>query len=217
MKPTSVVTVLFVGILLVGFSGEAMSRLPAEGPIVMEGRLNCPYISSSGGRIFLQITLTTRDFVLPERRPMNLCVVLDRSGSMADEGKITYAKKALYALIDQLTERDILSIVIYDHVVEVLSSAKRVGNKAALKRLIERIEPRGNTNLGGGMIEGFRQVERQFDRAYVNRVVLLSDGLANQGITDSWELNRIAGKYRSRFISLTTMGGWGSVWITTKI
>lgn len=206
MKTTFAAGVMLISILVLRFSGVAMSRLPAEGSVTLDGRLNYPYVSNSGGRIFLQIALTAGSFTLTERRPMNLCVVLDRSGSMAGEGKITYAKKALYALIDQLTTRDILSIVIYDDVVEVLSEARHVRNKMALKRLIERIEPRGSTNLGGGMMEGFRQVDRHFDREFVNRVVLLSDGLANQGIVDPTELNRIARRYRSRSISLTTMG-----------
>lgn len=206
MKATFSVALMVASILVLGFSGEAMSRPPSDGAITLEGRLNYPYLSSSGGKVFMQIALTTRGFRLPERRPMNVCVVLDRSGSMADEGKITYAKKALYTLIDQLTSRDILSIVIYDDVIEVLSDARHVRNKRALKRLIERIEPRGSTNLGGGMVEGFHQVDQHFDREYVNRVVLLSDGLANQGITDPRELNRIAREYRTRSISLTTMG-----------
>jgi len=206
MKTTFAVGVLLMSIFVLGFSGIAMSPPPGDGEIRLEGKVNYPYVSNAGGRVFLHITLTTRGFQVSGRRATNLCVVLDRSGSMAGEGKITYAKKALHALIDQLTSNDILSIVIYDDVVDILSEAKHVRNKSALKRLIERIEPRGSTNLGGGMIEGFRQVERHFDSEYVNRVVLLSDGLANQGITDPVELNRIARRYRSRSISLTTMG-----------
>lgn len=206
MKTTFAISVLLMSIFILGFSGIAMSRSPGDAVIALEGKLNYPYVSNAGGRVFLQITLTTRGFQVAGRRPMNLCVVLDRSGSMAAEGKITYAKKALYALIDQLTSNDILSIVIYDDVVDILSEARHVRNKSALKRLIERIEPRGSTNLGGGMVEGFRQVGRHFDKEYVNRVVLLSDGLANQGVVDPTELNRIARKYRSRSISLTAMG-----------
>ncbi|MEK9136008.1 MAG: VWA domain-containing protein, partial [Bacteroidota bacterium] len=79
-------------------------------------------------------------------------------------------------------------------------------SKASLRRLVEGIYPRGSTNLGGGMIEGFRQAERNLKKEYVNRVILLSDGLANQGITDPDELNRIARRHRTKSISLTTMG-----------
>lgn len=116
------------------------------------------------------------------------------------------AKAALRALIDQLRSDDILSIVIYDDVVEVLRSACRVGNKEEVRRLVDEVYPRGWTNLGGGMIEGFRQAERNLGREFVNRVILLSDGLANQGITDPGELTRIVRRFRSRSISLTTVG-----------
>jgi Ca-activated chloride channel family protein len=174
--------------------------------ITIDGRLNCPYVSFNGGKVYLQVAITAAGMESPRRRPMNLSVVLDRSGSMADEGKIEYAKRALYALIDQLREEDVFSIVIYDNVIQILRPAQRVCDKRELKRLVEQVYPRGTTNLGGGMMEGLRQVERNLDKEYVNRVILLSDGLANQGITDPSELQRIAGRYRARSISLTTMG-----------
>lgn len=180
---------------------------PREHPsIVLCGKLNCPYVSTSGGMIYLQISLSTSDVARPDRRPMNIAVVLDRSGSMADEHKIEYAKQALLRLTDQLTSQDIFSLVIYDDVIEVPFHAGCIESKAALRRLVDGIYPRGSTNLGGGMTEGFRQVERNLGKEYVNRVILLSDGLANRGMTDPYELSLIARKYRERSISLTTMG-----------
>jgi len=155
---------------------------------------------------YLQVSVTTPGEQPALRRPMNLAIVLDRSGSMAEDGKIENAKRALYSLIDQLTSEDLVSIVSYDDVINVLCETQRAVNKAHLKSLVEGIFPRGSTNLGGGMVEGFRQVGRNASKEFVNRVILLSDGLANQGITDSHELDRIAQQYRSRSISLSTMG-----------
>lgn len=180
-----------------------------EKAITIDGKLNCPYISASGGKAYLQIFLTTREIVRREndRRPMNISVVLDRSGSMADEGKMDFAKAAVNKLIDQLNSEDIFSLVVYDDVIDVFRSTSRVGgNRNNLKEIVNSVYPRNSTNLGGGMIEGLRQVERNLGREYVNRVILLSDGLANQGITDPRELNRIARQFRSKSISLTTMG-----------
>lgn len=179
-----------------------------QNAITIDGKLNCPYISTSGGTAYLQIYVTTPDDIRRgnDRRPMNISVVLDRSGSMSDEGKMDFAKAALNKLIDQLYPEDVFSLVVYDDVVDVLRSASKVGNKHNLKRLVSEVYPRNSTNLGGGMIEGLRQVERNIGREYVNRVILLSDGLANQGITDTRELNKIARRYRSKSISLTTMG-----------
>ncbi|MCK5573872.1 MAG: VWA domain-containing protein, partial [Bacteroidetes bacterium] len=93
--------------------------------------------------------------------------------------------------------------------VEVLRSSSKVRNKVALRHLIDEVYPRGWTNLGGGMIEGFRQAEIHAREDYVNRVILLSDGLANRGITSPYRLKEIAREYRHESISLSTIGvGW---------
>jgi Ca-activated chloride channel family protein len=154
------------------------------------------------------MSLDVRDFPLPARsyQPMNIAVVLDRSGSMADQHKIDYAKESICALVDRLSTNDYLSIVMYDDKIETLLPTQRVKDKSFIKRLVQNVYPRGSTNLGGGMEEGFRQIERNFSREYVNRVILLSDGLANQGITDPVQLDGIAAQYRSRSISLSTIG-----------
>jgi len=206
MKPFVVASLIAVVCFFAVPAAMSHDITLSPGGIVLDGKLNCPYISHRGGRVFLQLSITTPNIGTTKRRPMNLSVVLDRSGSMGDESKMEQAKKALYSLIDQLHNEDILSLVIYDDVIEVLKSAGRVGNKSELKRLIQRVHPRGSTNLGGGMVEGFRQAERFANREYSNRVILLSDGLANTGITDSRELGRIARRYRSKSITLTSMG-----------
>ncbi|MBI5473481.1 MAG: VWA domain-containing protein [Ignavibacteriae bacterium] len=200
---------LIIVLLLVATFGAAAMSFPERNPrITIDGTLNCPYISTDGGTVYLQISIKTSEMLRPDRarRPMNIAVVLDRSGSMADERKMDYAKSALSKLIDQLGSEDLFSLVVYDDVVDVLRSASRVGNKRDVKRLISDIYPRNSTNLGGGMMEGLQQAERNLGKAYVNRVILISDGLANQGITNPAELNSIARRYRNKSISLTTMG-----------
>lgn len=198
---------LAVGFLAFLFIASVSTCKNAQQSIVLQTRLNTPTISMNGGIAYLQVTVTTPPDGLPRRRPLNISVVLDRSGSMGDEAKMDYAKQALRTLVDQLRSDDILSIVIYDDVIDVLRPSCPVGrDKYSIKHLIDEIYPRGSTNLGGGMVEGFRQVEENMDKEYVNRVVLLSDGLANQGITDPRALEHLARKYRSQCISLTTMG-----------
>ncbi len=204
---TTALAILTAGLLaLMSISSGTACAIPRQS-ITLQSRLNTPTISTNGGIAYLQLTITTPSVRVPHRRPLNISVVLDRSGSMGDEGKIDYAKKALRKLVDQLNSEDILSIVIYDDIIDILRPAQRVGReKFTIEHLIDEIYPRGSTNLGGGMVEGLRQVEHNLSREYVNRVVLLSDGLANQGITDPDELDRIARKYRAKCISLTTMG-----------
>ncbi|HEV8538012.1 MAG TPA: VWA domain-containing protein [Bacteroidota bacterium] len=206
-------TLYFLALML--FTGALQSATPAmslfpkpPGEIVLHGSLNQTCIPRNGGIVYLHMQIETRDFPLPERadRPMNIAVVLDRSGSMGDERKMEYARQAVCALVDRLSPTDYLSIVIYDDHIETLLPTQHVKDRSRIKRLIEGVYPRGSTNLGGGMQEGFRQITEKFKREYINRVILVSDGLANQGITDPYELNRIAGEYRNRSISLTTMG-----------
>lgn len=176
--------------------------------ISLEGRLNYPFISDKGGSAYLQLHVTTAAItVAKERKPMNLAIVLDRSGSMGDQQKFDYAKKAFSSLIDQLMPDDILSVVVYDDAIDVLRTARTVGrDKSSVKRLLDEVYPRGSTNLGGGLMEGLRQAQRNAGREYINRVVLLSDGLANVGLTDPRDLNRITAQYRRQPISVTTMG-----------
>lgn len=207
MKPFQAVMFLTL-MITVSCRTFAMSIPPRDHDIMLQGHLNTRCIPHNGGTVYVQMQLTTRGNPRPERasRPMNISVVLDRSGSMADERKIDYAKQAVTALIDRLSTNDYLSIVIYDDRIETLVPTQRVKDKSYIKRCVQEVYPRGSTNLGGGMVEGFRQIEGNFRSEYVNRVILLSDGLANQGITEPYELNRIVSRYRSQSISLSTIG-----------
>lgn len=174
--------------------------------IAVNGRFTSPYVSYNGGTAYLQICISSPAVERRERMPLNLSVVLDRSGSMADEGKIEYAKKAVRSLIDQLQEGDFFALVVYDDVVQVVRESQRVRDKRDIRNLLDEVYPRGATNLGGGLVAGLEQVERHRDREFLNRVILLSDGLANRGITSLQALRHIAQRYRSKSISVTTMG-----------
>jgi Ca-activated chloride channel family protein len=208
MKPLCV-CLLTVMSGLFSISLSAMSLMPkSPGELLLRGNLNQICIPHRGATVFLQMQLDARDFPLPDRayRPMNIAVVLDRSGSMGDERKIVYAKQAIANLVDRLATTDYLTIVIYDDRIETLLPTQQVRDRNRIKRLIDEVSPRGSTNLGGGMQEGFRHLERNFKTEYINRVILLSDGLANQGITDPNDLNRIVNEFRNRGISLSAMG-----------
>lgn len=200
--------VILAVMLLNGLSIFGMTLYPPSPIFTLNGKLNCPVISERGGTAYLQLTLTAPGIIgEKQRKPMNLSIVIDRSGSMSDQRKMEYAKKAFVSLIDRLQSNDILSIVIYDDVVDIIRRAKTVGNdKQSIKRMIDEVYPRGSTNLGGGLAEGLHQSEKYAGKEFINRVVLLSDGLANVGVTDPVELNRIAKRYRNKSISVTAMG-----------
>lgn len=185
---------------------QAVPAVAGDGARV-EANINCPVVLSGGGRVYVRLAIAMPQRESPRRRPVNMAIVLDRSGSMAAEGKMENARAAVSALLDNLRPDDILSLVAYDDVVDVIRPADRVGRSTGrIKAVVQEITPRGWTNLGAGMTEGFRQTGRNTDREYTNRVILVSDGLANQGITDPRRLGKIARTYRSKGISLTTIG-----------
>ncbi len=140
------------------------------------------------------------------RTPLNISLVLDRSGSMAGD-KMAYARQAAKAVIDRLGPEDLVSIVNYDDNVEVTSPQQPVRNKEQLKRLIDRITDRGSTALTAGMLEGYKQVQSQKREGYVNRVLLLTDGLANIGIVSPSKIREITReKYQNSGIAISTFG-----------
>ena len=150
------------------------------------------------------------DCLRPPRRdlrpPVNLALVIDRSGSMGGE-KIAKAREAALEAVRRLAPDDIVALVAYDTHVQVLVPARRVGDGRELEAAICRIEAGGNTALYGGVTRGAGEVRRHIeDGRYVNRVILLSDGLANVGPSSPEELGRLGHSLMKEGISVTTVG-----------
>jgi Ca-activated chloride channel family protein len=140
------------------------------------------------------------------RPPVNLALVIDRSGSMSGE-KISNARNAALEAVRRLAPDDIVSLIAYDSHVETLIPAQRVGNGRQLERAICGIEVGGNTALYGGVTRGAAEIRRHCeDGRYVNRVILLSDGLANVGPSSPEELGRLGASLMKEGISVTTIG-----------
>jgi len=139
------------------------------------------------------------------RRPLNLSLVIDRSSSMAGD-KLDYTKQASQFLVQHLGEKDVLSIVLYNDKIETLLLPQIVANKDMITQSIDRIASRGTTNLSGGWLEGCRHVKERWQTEKLNRVILMSDGLANRGVTDSGMLVKMARQKRDEGVSTTTMG-----------
>ena len=141
------------------------------------------------------------------RRPVNLAFVLDRSGSMSGP-KIETARQAVQDALGRLKADDRFSLVVYDDRIDVLAESTPATPEARRRALDElnHVDARGSTNLGEGWLRGCEQVARSLVDGGINRCLLLTDGLANQGITDPSELERHARELRERGVATTTFG-----------
>jgi len=139
------------------------------------------------------------------RTPLNLAVVLDRSGSMTG-AKLEKTKQAAMQLVNRLGPNDIFSLVVFSDEARVLVAAQKVEDKDALKEKIQGIEADGSTALYSGVKMGADQLQEFFSSKRINRVILLSDGLANVGPSSPRELRRLGSQLAERSISVTTIG-----------
>jgi Ca-activated chloride channel homolog len=164
------------------------------------------FVRNSPQEIVIKIDLSAITAQKKVRRtPLNLAVVLDRSGSMTG-AKLEKAKQAATQLVDRLAPNDIFSLVIYSDQARVLVSAQRVEDKEALKEKIESIKADGSTALYAGVRMGADQLQKFFSSKRINRVILLSDGLANVGPSSPRELRRLGSDLAERGFSVTTIG-----------
>lgn len=141
-----------------------------------------------------------------ERPPLNLALVLDRSGSMESKGKLEYLKRAAATLIDRLDPRDRLAVIEYDDTISVLWPSAPVEAPRMVKSLIEGLSPRGSTDLSGGMMRGVDEARPHRDPGAVTRVLLLSDGLANRGVTDPRAIRALVRGARRDGVPISTLG-----------
>ncbi|UCG38018.1 MAG: VWA domain-containing protein, partial [bacterium] len=168
---------------------------------------NSTVLYRGDGQSVIQIRVVAPDDLpLAHRPPLNLALVLDRSGSMAGEGKMEHVRQAAHMLVDRLGPDDLLSIVTYNNRVQVAVPSRRVTDRQFFHRVISRIQPGDRTFLSGGLEEGYRQVRRRRRSGFISRVILLSDGLANVGVTDSGRLARMTGSMYESGVSVSTFG-----------
>jgi Ca-activated chloride channel homolog len=140
-----------------------------------------------------------------DRLPLNLSLVLDRSGSMYGD-KLEAARAAAALLVRRLAQTDVVSVVAYDDQVQTVALPATGVEQADLPRRIEQIECGGSTNLSGGWLRGRELVAQNRLERGVNRVILLTDGLANVGISDPLRLTGLAAQGKRDGVTTTTIG-----------
>lgn len=143
-----------------------------------------------------------------ERPPAALTFVVDISGSMAEPGRLDLAKKSLGILTDELRDNDAVSLVTFSDKAETrLPMTRLQGNRTKIRDAVDEMEPADSTNVEAGIERGYDEAVKGHRKGANNRVVLLSDALANTGETGADAiLERIEDSRREYGITLFGVG-----------
>jgi Ca-activated chloride channel family protein len=166
-------------------------------------------VQGSNGIVYLDLSITApmTTPLATAYRPSDIIVVLDRSGSMAAENKLPYAKEAVRSLIGQLQPEDRFALVTFDSQATVSIALTPVTEavRAQIANQLDGLRPGDATNISDGLL----QARALFaDRATTRnrRVILLSDGETNRGIVDPQELGKLAASFSQYGAVLSTIG-----------
>lgn len=141
-----------------------------------------------------------------QRRPVDVGVVLDASGSMSAQGKIDFAKRGALRLAQRVQPVDSYSLVVFADHARVVVPATTDVNALDIGRAIDRIYEGGGTNLYAGIEQGANQVHSALRDGHVGRVIIMSDGHANAGVVDPAAFTRAAAALASQGVTVSTVG-----------
>ena len=183
----------------------------AAGILSLSGHLIQTHVlKGSAGRVGLELVLSAGpdgEGHPVSDRGIDFVVVLDRSGSMQGS-KLEYARQSLLNLIAGLTERDRFALFSYSDAVQKHCDLLAVTdvNRRLMQSAVSGIYPSGATNLGDGLRAGIDLIAAAARPGYPGRVILISDGLANRGVTDPEALGRMAATAAGKEFAVSTLG-----------
>jgi Ca-activated chloride channel homolog len=208
---------LFVA-LIVGTAAVALApKAPGGGGgggntdgVTFSGTLSQTKLVQGGsGVMYLDLSITTPAATLSPSsvKASDIVVVLDRSGSMAAENRLPYAKEAVRRLVRQLPADDRFALITFDAVAVVDTELTPVTDTARerIVRRVHAIQPGSSTNIGDGLLKA-RALLQGNAGEHSRKVILLSDGEANVGIVDPQELTKIATSFTEHSAVLSTIG-----------
>jgi Ca-activated chloride channel family protein len=141
-----------------------------------------------------------------ERKDANLIFVIDVSGSMEMDNRLGLVKRSLELLVEQLHASDTVGIVVYGTDARVVLEPTSGADKDRILRAINRLQPEGVTNAEAGIRLGYREAMRAFKPDGINRVILLSDGVANMGQTEADAILSEVKGYVDEGVTMATFG-----------
>ncbi|MCB1581437.1 MAG: VWA domain-containing protein [Xanthomonadales bacterium] len=167
---------------------------------------NLSVLAGTQQKAYLNIDITGLPSQLKKQRPKtNIAFVLDKSGSMSGQ-KMIQAKQALEMAVSKLTPNDVASLVVYDDEARVIWPAATMQHPQQFLNTIRSIDANGSTALFAGVTQGSFEIRKYLDQNKVNRVILLSDGMANVGPSKPHELAELGRALSKQRISVSTIG-----------
>ncbi len=187
------------------------ANTPSAAPRIILTPLKTALIAGHAQRLQVLVRIQAPDATpddpaeTKQRPPYQLALVIDSSGSMSGE-PLNEAKRCARHIIDQLKPDDRASLVQFDSRVQVLVAAQPVADRTILHRALESIREGGTTNLHGGWEAGGRSLLEHIQQAGLSRVILLSDGNANEGQTETEQITRQCSQFAERGVTTSTYG-----------
>ncbi len=166
-----------------------------------------PDPNGEAGVYMMQIGVSSPAAAVAERDPMNIVFSLDTSGSMGGQ-PISLLRDSCRAIASRLKEGDTVSMVIWDTSQQILLENHAVTgpDDTVLMEIIGRLDSNGGTNLEQGLVTAYELADANYAPGRINRVVLISDGGANAGVTDKELIARHADREDGEGIYLMGIG-----------
>jgi Ca-activated chloride channel family protein len=192
--------------------GKDPARVTAGDTLALDARLGHASIArNSRGETFLLAQVSAAEDKAGTggaAAPMNLALVIDRSGSMKGD-RIANAMNAAVGAIERLRDGDSVTVVAFDSSAQVVVPPTRVSSssRSSMEAAVRNIRLGGDTCISCGMLEGMQQLaQTSLSGDRVNRMILLSDGATNSGIKDVPGLRAMAGRMTSKGVTISTIG-----------
>ena len=177
--------------------------------VALQARLNNSHIDAnqSLNQRQLEISIASENETKQERLPLNLCFILDHSGSM--QGKpLSTVKEAAMALVEKLTPNDVISVVAFDHEAKVIVSPQKASDLTQIKTQIQRLKAEGGTSIDEGLKLGLQEIAKN-KGSRVSQILLLTDGENEHGDNERClKLGQLAAECN---VTLNTLG-FGNHW-----
>ncbi|MFN8391038.1 MAG: VWA domain-containing protein [Bdellovibrionota bacterium] len=165
-------------------------------------------VQGADGTFYLELAIDTpAETGSPKRTPVDMVVVLDRSGSMAAENRLPYAKSAIKDLLARLTPEDRFGLITFETSASVVSELSPVTEefRRGEEQVVNGLSPAGSTNMSGGLVLAKSMIDRA-GPGRLKKIILLSDGEANLGVIDPNALASIARGFSGSETILSTIG-----------